>query len=257
MRQAKDTEFHNILKRAQVLTELDYEKLLDKVSNSIEFVLGSLTIITCINTIRHQLNITRVLEIGVKTGEPVYLYITKNNHHPSISKSQLMAIGNESSKLPGPGIFAYTKGMPIMINANIYTDLGIVNGKEGRAVGTTLHPLAEVVHSENNIYVVSQPPLCIYVEIECSQFEQLRKLRKNIFLIIPKKIAMIVKLRNSHTGNEPTSIKECRFHVALLSLSHIFIPKEEYLIKLCSTSDHVKFSANLKSSQLCMLCYHE
>ena len=133
MRQAEDTEFHDILKRARegVLTESDYEKLLDKVSNSIEFGPDSPTIITCTNAIRHQLNITRVLGMGVKTGEPVYLFIAKHDHHPSISNSRLMAIGDESSKLPGPGIFAYTKGMPIMINANIYTDLGIVNGKEG------------------------------------------------------------------------------------------------------------------------------
>ena len=77
-----------------------------------------------------------------------------------------MAIGDESSKLPGLGIFAYTKRMAIMINANIYTDLGIVNGKEGRAVGVTIDRLADVVHVRNNIHVISQPPLCVYVEIE-------------------------------------------------------------------------------------------
>ena len=133
MRQAEDTEFHGILKRARegVLNESDYQKLSDKVSNGIEFGPGSPTIITCTNAIRHHLNIMRVLGMGVKTGEPVYLFIAKHEHHPSISKSQLMAIGDESSKLPGLGIFAYTKGMPIMINANIYTNLGIVNGKEG------------------------------------------------------------------------------------------------------------------------------
>ena len=89
MRQAEDTEFHNILKRAQegVLTESDYEKLLDKVSNSIEFGLDSSTIITCTNAIRHQLNITGVLGMGVKTGEPVYLFIAKHDHHPFISNS--------------------------------------------------------------------------------------------------------------------------------------------------------------------------
>ena len=64
-----------------------------------------------------------------------------------------------------------------------------------------------MIHGENNIYVVSQPPLCIYVKIERSQFEQLRGLGKNIFLVTPKKMAMMVKLRNGHTGNEPTSIR--------------------------------------------------
>ena len=133
MRQAEDTEFHGILKRARegVLNESDYQKLSDKVSNGIEFGSGSPTIITCTNAIRHHLNIMGVLGMGAKTGEPVYLFIAKHEHHPSISKSQLMAIGDESSKLPGPGIFAYTKGMPIMINVNIYSDLGIVNRKEG------------------------------------------------------------------------------------------------------------------------------
>ena len=64
-----------------------------------------------------------------------------------------------------------------------------------------------MVHGGNNIYVVSQPPLCVYVEIERSRFEQLRGLGKNIFPVTPKKMAMMVKLRNGHTGNEPTSIR--------------------------------------------------
>ena len=75
-----------------------------------------------------------------------------------------MAISDESSKLPGPGIFAYTKGMPIMVNTNIYTDLSIVNKKEGRAVDITLNPSAEVVHAGDNIYIISQPPICVCVE---------------------------------------------------------------------------------------------
>ena len=133
MRQAEDTEFHGILKRARegTLNESDYRKLSEKVSDGIEFGPGSPTIITCTNAIRHQLNMMGVLGMGAKTGEPVYLFIGKHQHHPSIPKSQLMAIGDESSKLPGPGIFAYTKGMPVMINVNIHIDLGIVNGKEG------------------------------------------------------------------------------------------------------------------------------
>jgi hypothetical protein len=52
-----------------------------------------------------------------------------------------MAISDESSKLPGLGIFAYTKGVPIMVNTNIYTDLGIVNGKEGQLTLPLIHRL--------------------------------------------------------------------------------------------------------------------
>ncbi|TMD64192.1 MAG: hypothetical protein E6I91_11330 [Chloroflexi bacterium] len=78
-----------------------------------------------------------------------------------------------------------------------------MNGKEleGQAeVGVTLDPLADVVHVGNNIYVVSQPPLCVYVEIEHSRFEQLRGLGENIFPVTPQKMAMTMKQRNGHTG---------------------------------------------------------
>ena len=129
-----------------------------------------------------------VLGMGVKTGEPVYLFVRKHQHNPSIPKSQLMAIGDKSSRLSGSGIFACTKGMPVMINVNIHIDLGIVNGKEGRAIDVTINPLAEAVHAGNNFYIVSEPPLCAYVEIEHSRFEQLHGLGRNILPITEKDV---------------------------------------------------------------------
>ena len=41
-----------------------------------------------------------------------------------------------------------------------------MNGKEGRAMDVSFDPLAEVMHINNNIYIVSKPPLCVYVKIE-------------------------------------------------------------------------------------------
>ena len=73
----------------------------------------------------------RVLGMEARTNKPVYLFVAKDLHHPLISKNQLIVIGDRSSGLSGLGIFAYTNRMPVVINANICTDLSIVNGKEG------------------------------------------------------------------------------------------------------------------------------
>jgi hypothetical protein len=51
--------------------------------------------------------------------------------HTQVTRSTLMSIGDESSNVPGPGIFPYTNGMPIMANNNLYTSLGIVNERKG------------------------------------------------------------------------------------------------------------------------------
>ena len=40
----------------------------------------------------------------------------------------------------GPGLFLYTKGMPVTILFNISTPLGLVNGARGTAAGIVTHP---------------------------------------------------------------------------------------------------------------------
>ena len=62
-----------------------------------------------------------------------------------------------------------------MINSNRHTSPGIVDGKEGRAVGVMFDPEAEVMKLGNgsNVYLVSLPPLCVYVNIQNPKFENL------------------------------------------------------------------------------------
>ena len=133
MRQAEDVEYQEMLSRARAggLTERDYDKLTSRITNILEFGPGSPKIITHSNTIRHQLNLMGVLGFAVKVNEPVYLFITENKQHSEVSRSELLGIWDKSSDLPGSGIFPYMKEMPIIINSNCCTALGIVNGKEG------------------------------------------------------------------------------------------------------------------------------
>ena len=133
MRQASDTEYHEILKRSHrgEMTDSDYLKLMKRMAAKIDFSPGCPKIITQSNALRHQLNLTGVLGIAGRTKEPVYLFIAKHKNHDCVTRAKLMSIGDLSSNLPGPGIFAYTKGMPVTINSNLYTLLGIVNGTEG------------------------------------------------------------------------------------------------------------------------------
>jgi len=139
----------------------------------IDFSPGCPKIITQSNALKHQLNLTGVLGIAGRTKEPVYLFITKHKNHDCVTRAKLMSIGDLSSNLPGLGIFAYMKGMPVTINSNLYTLLGIVNGMEGRAVDVGFYPDADVIYITDNIYVVSLPPECIYVEIASLKFQQL------------------------------------------------------------------------------------
>src|SRR5256885_1518522 len=103
---------------------------MSKITNCVKFRIRSLKIVTHFNTIRHQLNLMRVLRFTAKTNESVYLFITDDKKYPEVSRSELFSIGDKSSNLPSSGIFLFIKGMPIIINNNCYTALGIVNRKE-------------------------------------------------------------------------------------------------------------------------------
>ena len=175
MQQAEDAEYHEILVRAHAgeLREQDYLKLTKRIVERIDFGPSCPKIITQSNANKQQLNLMGVLGMVDKTKEPVYLFIVKHSDHAQEIRSEIISIGDKSSNIPGPGIFAYTKGMPVVINSNIYTSLGIVNGKEGRAVDVSFDPDADVTHIIDNIHIVSLPPRCIYVEIDEPKFKQL------------------------------------------------------------------------------------
>jgi len=60
------------------------------------------------------------------------------------------AVVDHESNSPGPSLFIFTKDMPIVVNQNLYTSLGIVNGKQATAVDFALDKPANVYSFGDN-----------------------------------------------------------------------------------------------------------
>jgi hypothetical protein len=63
----------------------------------------------------------------------------------------------------GPGIFFYTKGMPVMLLDNLLPPFKLVNERIGTAVDVVIDPNSEVLE-HNDQYICSCPPACVIVE---------------------------------------------------------------------------------------------
>jgi hypothetical protein len=87
--------------------------------------------------------------------------------------------------------------MPIIINCNQYTVLGIVNGKEGIAAGVSFDPTSDIIYISKNVYIISKPPTCVYVGIKDAKFKQLEGLEENVIPIFKKGMKVTISSRES------------------------------------------------------------
>ena len=60
--------------------------------------------------------------------------------HRGLRVDDLLGIQDGEGTAKGPGLFLYTKGMPVTILFNSCTPLGLVNGARGTAAGIVPHP---------------------------------------------------------------------------------------------------------------------
>jgi len=68
------------------------------------------------------------------------------------------------------------KDMPIVINQNLYTSLGIVNGKEPIGVYVVIGESAKVYFVGHNVWIVDSPPKCLLAQIQDSKFTPMQGL---------------------------------------------------------------------------------
>ena len=94
-------------------------------------------------------------------------------------------LGDNSSKTPRPGIFAYMEEISIIINSNRHTVLSIVNGKKGVAASMSFNLTSDVIHIHEDVYLIIKPLICVYVHIKDAKFKQLDGLDENV-IPIPK-----------------------------------------------------------------------
>ena len=219
MRQNKDVEFAALLKRIRegATTKDDCIYLMDRVS---QFKYDQETkVIVRSNQLRQYLNIKLTVEFAETHKQPVYIFMASHHavessgHHATyiemINNWQCFTLGDRGSNVPGPGLFFFTKNMPIVINQNIYTSLGIVNGKEGIATDIIMEPsskvyrLVEGLETDENreIWIIDQQPKCLLVGIKDSKFSNLSGLAKNILPLFPTTFGIDITSNDNAASN--------------------------------------------------------
>jgi PIF1-like helicase len=143
MRQAKDPAFQSLLGRARSgsLAQNDVDMLNTKVVSSIISPhLDDATFIVQRNSLRHSINRCRLHHFASTRSQFLYIFPAEHSRTKSTSKFQLrledlLLHPDDGTKCPFPGLFIYTKDMPVMLLANISTKMGQVNGSIGTAIG--------------------------------------------------------------------------------------------------------------------------
>jgi hypothetical protein len=142
MRQAEDLPFQNLLNRARSasLTEDDVATLntctvAARVANG--ETLPDRSIIR-VNRIREEINLSHLQKFAKERGQKIYLFPAKHDgpNIPTVDSTTLLKLMfqvGEVQHLKGPGFFAFTKGMPVMLLQNTNTSAGLVNGMTGSA----------------------------------------------------------------------------------------------------------------------------
>jgi hypothetical protein len=142
MRQAEDLEFQDLLRRARsaTLTEDDVatlnsctiENRLAKGETPPEWAIIRL------NRVREETNLLHLQAFAQKRGQKIYLFPARHDAPTGTNLDHLTLLRmiyqvGEQGYLKGPGFFAFTKGMPIMLQQNTNTYAGLVNGMRGTA----------------------------------------------------------------------------------------------------------------------------
>lgn len=71
--------------------------------------------------------------------------------------------GNEGDA-DGPSILPYTKGMPMVLTKNTHSNIGLVNGKEGKTVDVVLDEASQIYHVDENVCIVDRPAAAIFLK---------------------------------------------------------------------------------------------
>jgi hypothetical protein len=96
-----------------------------------------------LNSFRHTLNRLCMDSFAREQKQQVYLFPAEHTRLPSskdLSLNDILRQQDEGVKIPCPGIFQYTAGMPCMVLANVCSSRGLVNGSRGIAEGVILEP---------------------------------------------------------------------------------------------------------------------
>jgi hypothetical protein len=142
MRQAEDPAFQDLLQRARssTMTEDDIATL-NSCTTENRVARGETPperAIIRINRIREEANLVHLQAFAKRRGQKIYLFPARHDapEGTSVDPHTLLRLiyqVGEQGYLKGPGFFAFTKGMPVMLQQNTNTYAGLVNGMRGAA----------------------------------------------------------------------------------------------------------------------------
>jgi len=143
MRQSSDLPFQAMLRRARGgrLNQDDLQLLNSKVISHLSFKSVAFSpVIVRRNALRVQINRLAVADFASSYKQKLYLFPAYHTRVKDLALDILYDIPECGSTVSGPGIFYYTYGMPVVLNRNVSTALGLVNGTRGYAKGIVLDP---------------------------------------------------------------------------------------------------------------------
>ena len=221
MRQSEDIPYAHLLKRIRSATSTteDYLFLIERVGQ-LQANEGTKIIVRS-NQLRQHLNIKSIVEFAESHNQPLYIFMAEHyskDESVAVDKWRSLAVVDKGSTSPGPGLFCFTKNMPIVVNQNLYTSLGIVNGKEGTAIDAVIDPLSQVYrldchnqHSEwNQIWIIDRPPKCLFIKVNNPKFSILNGLSNGVLPLFPTTFSIDVPLNilpNQKSNTKTTSIR--------------------------------------------------
>jgi hypothetical protein len=145
MRQINDIPYQTLLARARTgaLTEDDLSILNSKAITSLASPhLEDATAVTKMNALRHVINRIQIQRFARARHQKVFIFPAIHTRTRSsgptnlrLHADDLLAIPEQGTKVPFPGLLLYTASMPAMVLTNISTQVGLVNGASGRAMG--------------------------------------------------------------------------------------------------------------------------
>jgi hypothetical protein len=155
MRQSEDAPFRDLLSRARTgtLTEADRSILNSKtITSLVSPQLEDATTVVKLNSLRHQVNRVRIEQFARTRCQKVYIFPALHTRTRStgpinlrLRADDLLQQPDQGTKIPFPGLFLYTPNMPAVVQTNICTPIGLVNGAAGTAVGVVLDPAGVLI----------------------------------------------------------------------------------------------------------------
>jgi helitron helicase-like protein/PIF1-like helicase len=151
MRQHDDLEFQGLLRRARAgtITTADVDALNARVMQSLPPCDGVDSVcVTRTNKRRHHINRLQMRRFAEARGQDIYVFPAAHTRtkkkHRGLRVDELLGTQDGEGTAKGPGLFLYTKGMPVTILYNISTPLGLVNGARGTAAGIVMDPECKI-----------------------------------------------------------------------------------------------------------------